>query len=116
PSKAITGQEMGIGAWTTPSDMFVDSEGRLYVLDSGNGRIVVLSSDWRVIRQIEGFQHNGQQDSFNNPEGIFVTAAGHIYVADTENRRVVELDNSGAFIREITAPKSEVISESFEYF
>ncbi|CAM4364314.1 YIP1 family protein [Paenibacillus alkaliterrae] len=116
PSRTITGQEIGIGPWTAPSDLFAAPDGNLYVLDSGNGRIVVLNSEWKAVRQMQGFQRNGQQESFNNPEGIFVTGAGHIYVADTENRRVVELDGSGAFVREIGAPKSEVISDNFEYF
>ncbi|MDQ8734554.1 gluconolactonase [Paenibacillus sp. LHD-38] len=116
PSRTITGQEIGIGPMATPSDMFAASDGNLYVLDSGNGRIVVLNSEWKAIRQIQGFDNNGKQDSFNKPEGIYVSGAGHIYVADTENRRVVVLDGSGAFIREIGAPKSEVLSDNFEYF
>ncbi|MEV5025439.1 gluconolactonase [Paenibacillus sp. LPE1-1-1.1] len=116
PSKAITGQEIGIGPLAAPSDMFAAPDGNLYVLDSGNGRIVVLNSEWKAIRQIQGFDNNGKQDNFNMPEGIFVSGAGHIYVADTENRRVVVLDSSGAFIREIGAPKSEVLSDNFEYF
>lgn len=116
PSRTITGQEIGVGPWTGPNDMFAGPEGNLYVLDSGNGRIVVLSSEWKAVRQIQGFQNNGKQETFNNPEGIFVTGEGHIYVADTENRRIVELDSSGAFVREIGAPKSEVLSDNFEYF
>lgn len=115
PSRTITGQELGIGPLTTPSDMFAASDGNLYVLDSGNGRIVVLNSEWKAIRQIQGFDNNGKQDSFNKPEGIFVSGGGHIFVADTENRRVVVLDGNGTFIREIGAPKSEVLSDNFEY-
>jgi len=116
PSKTVTGQEIGVGAWAAPSDMFAASDGNLYVLDSGNARIVVLNREWKAVREIKGFQNNGKEDGFNNPEGIFVTEAGHIYVADTDNRRVVELDGSGAFVREIGAPQSEVISSSFEYY
>lgn len=116
PKRWITGQQLGIGPLAAPSDMFAAPDGNLYVLDSGNGRIVVLSSEWEEIRQIRGFRQNGKEDSFNHPEGIFVTEAGHIYVADTENRRVIELDPEGEFVREIGAPESEVISDGFEYF
>ncbi len=116
PSRTITGQEAGSGPWTAPGDMFAGQDGRLYLLDSGNGRIVVLNGQGKAVRQIEGFQQDGKEESFNQPEGIFVTGAGHIYVADTENRRIVELDGNGAFVREIGAPKSEVLSDSFEYF
>lgn len=116
PQRTMTGQDIGIGPLTAPSDMFAAPDGNLYVLDSGNGRIVVLNNEWKAIRQIQGFQHDGRKDSFNNPEGIFVTEAGHIYVADTENRRVIELSPKGDFVREVAAPKSEVISDHFEFF
>lgn len=116
PSRTITGKYLGIGHFVTPNDMFAAPNGNLYVLDSGNGRIVVLSSEWKVIRQIQGFQNNGKEDGFKNPEGLFVTEAGHIFIADTDNGRVVELDDRGAFVREIGAPKSEVISDKFEYY
>lgn len=116
PSRAITGQELGIGSFTAPSDMYAASDGNLYILDSGNGRIVVLNREWKVTHQFQGFNKNGTQDSFNKPEGIFVTDAGHIFVADTENRRIVVLDSKGVFIREIGVPKSEVLSDNFEYF
>lgn len=116
PSRSVTGQDIGIDPLSAPNDMFAASDGKLYVLDSGNGRIVVLNGELEAVSQIQGFNNDGKQDSFNAPEGIFVTEAGHIYVADTENRRIVELDGRGTFIREIGPPKSEVLSDSFEYF
>ncbi|OBR62252.1 hypothetical protein A7K91_01085 [Paenibacillus oryzae] len=116
PSRAITGQEAGTGAWNAPTDIFISDEGLVYVLDSGNGRIVVLNSQWETVQEIKGFNNNGKEDGFKNPEGIFVTKKGQIYVADTENRRVVELNRDGSFVRELGAPKADVISESFEYF
>jgi hypothetical protein len=115
PETVIDGAQQGIGKFNGPSDMFVASDGHLYLLDAGNGRIVVFDEQWNVIRQIHGFQNAGKQDLFTNPQGIFVTNQGHIYVADTENRRVVELTNEGELVREIGAPKSEVIGDGFEY-
>lgn len=116
PSRAITGLEAGTGEWNAPTDIFISDEGLVYILDSGNGRIIVLNSEWETVREINGFQNNGKEDSFRNPEGIFVTNKGQIYVADTENRRVVELNGDGSFVRELGAPKADVISENFEYF
>lgn len=116
PSRAITGLEAGTGAWQSPMDLFATDDGLLYILDSGNGRIVVLNEKWEIVREIQGFQNNGKEDGLRNPEGIFVTAAGQIYVADTDNRRIVELNGDGTFVREIGAPQSDVISDTFEYF
>ncbi|OBZ17998.1 hypothetical protein [Bacillus sp. FJAT-26390] len=115
PERVIDGAEQGIGKFNGPTDMYVASDGHLYLLDAGNGRIVVFDEQWNVIRQIRGFQDAGKQQLFNNPQGIFVTQKGHIYVADTNNRRVVELTNEGVFVREIGAPKSEIFGAGFEY-
>lgn len=116
PSRVITGDEAGTGAWQSPLDLYAAKDGLLYVLDSGNGRIVVLNENWETVRVIQEFNHDGKKDSFNNPEGLFVTEAGQIYVADTENRRIVELNQDGTFVRAIGAPESDVLSDNFEYF
>ncbi|MFF2910698.1 gluconolactonase [Paenibacillus sp. NPDC057934] len=116
PAGTIDGTEQGIGKLLEPSDMYVAEDGLLYVLDAGNGRIVVFDQDWRVVREIRGFVQDGQKEKFNNPQGIFVTKHNHIYIADTENRRVVELTGEGEFVRVIGAPKSEVIRSGFEYY
>lgn len=116
PSRAITGDDAGTGAWQSPTDLFVSADGFIYVLDSGNGRIVILNKQWETVREIKSFLNDGKKDGFNKPEGLFVTTAGQIYVADTENRRIIELNQEGTFVREIGAPKADVISENFEYF
>ncbi|MDQ0170570.1 gluconolactonase [Paenibacillus tundrae] len=116
PFRVITGTDAGTGAWQSPMDLYAAHNGLLYVLDSGNGRIIVLNDKWETMRVIQHFEHEGKQDSFLNPEGLFVTESGQIYVADTENRRVVELNPDGTFVRAIGAPESDVISDTFEYF
>ncbi|GGG53447.1 SMP-30/gluconolactonase/LRE family protein [Paenibacillus radicis (ex Gao et al. 2016)] len=116
PETVINGVEQGIGKFKEPTDLYVDDDGQLYVLDAGNGRIVVFDEQWKVVREIRGFQNGGKQDQFANPQGLFVTKKGQIFVADTDNSRVVELTNEGEFVREIGAPKSEVIRDGFEYF
>lgn len=116
PQKVIDGTTLGAGDLKTPEDLFVAADQRIYLLDSGNGRIICMDKNWKVLRVITRFENGDKHDSFNKPEGIFVTEAGNIYVADTENRRVVELMNDGTFIREIGAPESDVLRANFEYF
>jgi len=116
PARLISGRTLGIGDWNNPQDLYVTRDGHIYVLDSGNSRIVVLDSGWNVVRQITGFTKGGAEERFNLPEGLFVTEQGHLYVADTENRRLVELDEHGRFVREIGAPESEVLKDGFQYF
>lgn len=111
----MDGKQLGIGDFKNPEDLFVAEDGHIYLLDSGNARIVMMNADWSVIRIIEGFINDGKPDTFANPQGIFVTSKGNIYVADTDNSRVVELENDGTFVRVIGPPKSDIIRSNFQY-
>ncbi|NLY89221.1 MAG: gluconolactonase [Firmicutes bacterium] len=115
PNRLITGEDLGIGALRTPTDLFIGKDGKIYILDAGNGRIVVTNDRWELVRVIDGFEKNGVPDRFNEPNGFFVTEEGHIYVADTGNGRLVELDPEGNFLREIGPPQSDIIPDDFTY-
>ncbi len=116
PERAITGIGLGIGSFKDPNDIFVTNDGFLYILDSGNGRIVSLDSNWRVLRIIEGFQHAGAADKFANPGGIFVTDEEKmIYVADTDNKRIVVLTHEGELIKIVENPQSDILPAQFQF-
>lgn len=113
--KVINGDTLGIGKLNTPSDMFVSKDGKIYIADSGNNRIVIMDSSWSLVGVIDSFNNKGKKDTFKNPQGLYITDDGHIYVADTDNGRIVELGPSGEFIREIGAPKADIIPKDFIY-
>lgn len=116
--RIIDFKEMGIGGLSAPEDMYISDDGNIYLLDSGNKRIVVIDKNFNLVKIIDGFINNGKEDGFNGPEGIFVTEDNHIYVADTQNERIIHLDSEGQFIREIGPPRSDVegvIPQSYIY-
>lgn len=118
PARFITGTHLGIGEFNDPSDLFVALDKTIYIVDSGNNRIVHTDSDFNVIRIIKEFDNNGTVDTFRTPRGIYVTAEGHIYVADTANSRVVHLDANGELIRIIGPPRTDIegiLPEGFVY-
>ena len=110
-SGMILGKEIGTDL-SYPSDLFV-TESKLYVADTGNSRVLVLSMDGALEREI-GFAKN-ESDPLKSPQGVFVTAEGHLYVADTGNSRVVEFDSEGNYLREIGRPVTTLIPDSQEY-
>lgn len=118
PAKILSGTDLGVGSFNNPQDLFIDND-YIYVLDSGNNRIVVFDHDWNFVREIKEFVNsNGDMDGFNNPRGIFVTDSGNLYVADQNNRRVVELGPDGSWIRYVGEPTTDiegVIPEGFRY-
>ena len=115
PERIVYGNDLGIGPLSSPQDLFVGPENKVYIADTGNNRIVVLSDELKVEKVITEFERGGEKDAFNQPEGVFATAEGGIYVADTRNHRLVELTAEGAFVREVGEPKSSLIREGFQY-
>jgi len=116
PSRVIDGNRLGVGTFREPEDLFVAEDGQVYILDSGNNRIVQLNGQWEAERVISSFLNGSEQDTFNKPQGIYVTKEGNIYVADTENQRIVELNADGTLARIIGAPESDVFREQFRFF
>lgn len=115
PERAVTGDSLGVGPFNQPNDVFVTRDGTVYVLDTGNNRIVVLDRDWNVLREITSFTRNGAADGFARPEGLFVTERKEIVVADTGNRRIVVLDHDGKLLRIVENPQSDILPANFQF-
>ena len=114
-TQIIDGKSLGVGSLKEPSDIYVLNNESVYILDSGNNRIIVTDTDFNLIRIIDSFDNNGQIDYFSNPQGIFVTERRHIYVADTGNKRVVQLDDKLKVVTIIDSPESELLPQNFEF-
>ncbi|WP_274652140.1 hypothetical protein [Paenibacillus humicola] len=110
----INGENLKIGAFKDPSDIQVTAN-QIYVLDSGNNRVVVLNSQFKLVHIIDSFVREGKKDTFKNPQGLFVTNDKHVYVADTGNLRVVHLNPDDKLAGIIENPKSELLQAGFKF-
>jgi YD repeat-containing protein len=82
-----------------PSSDAVDSNGNVWVIDSGNNRIEKFSSAGLLIAPY-GEIGSGPGE-FSGPWGIAVNqSTGNVYVTDQGNNRIEELSSTGSFIRE----------------
>ena len=111
PDCTLSGIDLGVGAFESPSDIFFDSRGLLYIADTGNDRIVVTGSGFDGAERIyDRFtMPDGSETSLKQPMGVYVSAEkGLIYIADTENARVLVSDMDGNVQCEMTKPESEV--------
>jgi sugar lactone lactonase YvrE len=92
-TSANTVSTLSSGTFSTPQGICVDSNGIIYVVDSGRTRIVRLTSTGTLVTvagSVTGFA-NGPIGSarFNGPRGLAINAAGNtLYVADTNNQQV----------------------------
>jgi DNA-binding beta-propeller fold protein YncE len=82
----------GVGQLRYPAGIAVDEQGRIYVCDFDNFRIVRIDdmqgSNWTEL----GHYGSGQCE-FINPCGICLDAQDRIYVADQGNDRIVRIDD-----------------------
>jgi DNA-binding beta-propeller fold protein YncE len=93
------------------SDLFIDSNGLLYVADTGNNRIVKLDPNGRVL----GTFGEEQGLKFNKPEGIYVDDTGDMFIADTGNSKIVHLDPKGAKVEEFVRPKTSLMKANANF-
>jgi sugar lactone lactonase YvrE len=96
----------GVGAaprFTTPIGLSVDTNGNLYVGDSGNqtirkvtaaGVVTTVAGQAGVTGSTNG-TGTGTSALFSNPEGTTADSAGNIYVADNANRTIRKITPAG---------------------
>jgi uncharacterized protein (TIGR03663 family) len=73
------------GFWG-PRGLAVDRQGRVYVTDTGNKRVVIFDASGHYLTQFG--QLGMEPGQFDEPVGIALDALGNVYVADTWNSRV----------------------------
>ncbi|MBN2408894.1 MAG: NHL repeat-containing protein [Candidatus Aminicenantes bacterium] len=86
-------------AFNLPSDVALDKDGNIYILDSGNHRVQKFSADGKYLAT---FGRKGQgPGEFVYPESIDIDDAGYIYVSDPRNQRIQVLTPEGKEARTI---------------
>ena len=125
--KTIDSAAMGLStALNTATDVMVDDEQNVYIVDRDGNRIVCLDRYYRLRFEITTFINDqGIEDGFSKPEGIFVTTdryengklkyPGRIFVCDTQASRIVTFDRNGNFDSIIAEPESELIDDDAIY-
>lgn len=110
----LTGDDLGVGDFNSPSDMYIRDD-KMYIADTGNNRIVICGTDGTDARAISQFDNNGTADTFNAPSGIFVTPEELLYICDRENGRIVVLNSDGSFVTAYGRPDTKLLSEDIIY-
>jgi sugar lactone lactonase YvrE len=84
---------------SSPQAVAVDSNGNLYIADTGNYRIRKVTKSTGVISTVAGNGTSGYSGDgslatsaeMNMPQGIAVDSTFHFYIADTYNERIREV-------------------------
>jgi sugar lactone lactonase YvrE len=89
----------------SPSDIFIDSEDKLYIADTKNARIVKYDPDIDEIT-LEILDVN-----LVSPKGVFVDDDGLIYVADSGAHKIIKFASDGSLIEFFEKPTSVSFAE-----
>mgnify|MGYP006279653735 CR=1 FL=1 len=85
-----------------PRNMASAPDGSLYVVDTGNHRVLHVSPEGELLNSWGSFSATegqiGPPGTFNEPWGIAVGPGGSIYVADTWNHRVQKFTPEGEYL------------------
>ena len=106
--QVLSGEDCGAGAFSGPEDLFVDEEGRVYVADTGNNRIVVLDAQLRMEKEISSVALPEGDSPLLEPKGVFRTPEGELYICDTGNGRILQLDKDDRYVRTYTRPETSL--------
>jgi len=117
-SRSVSGQDLGIGDFSEPSDIFRDAYDQFFIADSKNNRIVVTNSDLtEAVMIMDEFKYpDGKTTTLKQPEGIYVAPETDlVYIADYSNSRVLVCDYDCNIQLEITKPQSELFSQELTF-
>lgn len=103
---AINGIGLGIGEFKNPADIYVDDNNKVYIMDNGNNRIVILNEELTFEKEI-------------TPSGFTLEAAGgmfvcdeDIFIANSEDEKIYVINFDGETVREISRPESVLLGDA----
>jgi DNA-binding beta-propeller fold protein YncE len=89
---SIDGRDTEKGKFNFPTNIAVDREGNIYVVDSGNLTIQIFNPDGKFLGAISG---GGKSGLFVRPKGIAVDSKGNVYVVDAAAQKFFVFDKKG---------------------
>jgi len=89
----------GFGQLREPAAIAVDRHDKVYVADSGNGRVAVFNPFGKFLWSIG-------QEGLSVPKGIDIDNRGFIWVADAGGGRVVVFSREGELLKKFGAGDS----------
>jgi len=93
-------------AFYLPSDMAIDNEGNIYILDAGNHRLQKFNAQGQFMDSIG---HKGQgPGEFYFPTSVDVDSNGFLYISDPNNQRIQILKSDGKEFKTIRLIKEPI--------
>ena len=99
-SRTISGRSFGKGGFYTPTDLYLDPSGNIYVVSFGGDKVIKLDTNGRFLMRIGSGRGEGK---FDRPYGVALDSKGNIYVSDFGKDRIVKFNSQGTFLNQFGA-------------
>lgn len=108
---------MGTTKLKDARDIFVDSSDRVFVVDAGNCRVLILDENYKCIKELKEFKHGEEILTLaEGAEGVFYREANQLlYIADTQNDRVIVCDLDGNVSKVYNKPVDELLDPNVSF-
>ncbi|MCL2708316.1 MAG: hypothetical protein FWF03_04275 [Defluviitaleaceae bacterium] len=115
--RIVDGLNLECGPFKGATDLHVDRLDRVFILDAGNKRVVVLNDSFDVVKVIDTFKYKGKDEEISaNASGVFFhNAQDLLYIADIDNNRIVICDMDGDIKNIFGMPDSVLLDSEVEY-
>jgi serine/threonine-protein kinase len=87
--------ELGMGGFSHPQSLALDTNDNIFVADTGNNRIRVFNPAGKIINKFGN--HGARLGEFNGPSDLKMDNAGNLLVLDEKNFRVQMFTPRGVF-------------------
>lgn len=115
-TKYIDLKKLGGYSVTSLTDLHVDFNDNIYIVDSKLGAIFFLDKEFNYIKTLTEFtMPDGTITTLNSPNGVFVSKDNELYIADTSNGRILVCDMDGNVRLEVLKPES-ILGTDLESF
>ena len=114
-SEVISGVDMGTTALNNPQDLYVHTDGTLYIADTKNNRIVVVDSEFNFIKEVKEIIDNGETKTLNGPEGVYYGPDNLLYICDTGNHQVIALDSNNNVVKKDVGADLIAVNDKLEF-
>ena len=108
---------MGTTRMKAPTDIFVDSNDNVFIVDAGNCRILMLDKTYRCVKELSEFNYKGEVLTLaEGAQGLFYRESNkRLYIADTDNNRIIVSDLDGNVSAVYTKPVDELLDPTVPY-